>query len=412
MTVRCPANSRFADAACSMQWAGFIDANMFSFTIPFEQVELSDIAQVGGKNASLGELTQSLAGDGVAVPRGFALTAQAFREHLLETGLFEHVYAALAELDSNDVAQRVKLGAVIRQQVLQAPLPAGVTRQLTAAYARLSASYGESETDVAVRCSATGKELPPAPFGGQQESHLNVRGRDALLAAVRSCMASLFTDRAIAYRAERGIDHRRVGISVGVQKMVRSDLGSAGAIFMLDTERGSPGMRVITSAWGLGESVGKGRVNPDEFWVREPLFEQGVPSIVVRDVGDKRRTVVYAPNGGTREAPTAPRLAGTPSLKDEDVLTLSRWALAIERHYSAKVGRPLPLDIQWARDGRSGDLFVVQARPDTMHAPRRSRLERFGLGNLGPLFAHGKSGGNLAHARHRSSLGHTGDAAE
>jgi len=364
------------------------------YTIPFESVRLQDIAEVGGKNASLGELVSELVPHGIAVPRGFALSVRAFRDHLVKAGLSEHIYSALAALDASDVAELTKLGAAIRAQVRDAPLPADVEHELIASYQELSRSYGETETDVAVRSSATAEDLPTASFAGQQESYLNVRGETALVQAVRDCMASLFTDRAIAYRAERGFDHRKVGLSVGVQKMVRSDLGSAGVIFTLDTESGCRDVVIVTSSWGLGESVVKGRVNPDEFWVHKPTFEQGFASIIRRDAGDKSVTLVYGPGGTTQEVVTDPVLHGVLSLKDEDVLTLTRWALAIERHYSANAGHALPMDIEWARDGRTGDLYVVQARPETVHTQAATRLERFELRETGPVLVHGKSVGS------------------
>jgi pyruvate,water dikinase len=357
-----------------------------SYTIPFEALRLDDIAQVGGKNATLGELISELAPQGIAVPRGFALSVQAFREHLAKAGLTDHIYGALEALDTADVAELAKLGAAIRLQMREAQLPAGVERELIRSYQELSRSYGEAETDVAVRSSATAEDLSTACFAGQHDSYLNVRGAAALVRAVRDCMASLFTDQAIAYRAERGFAHRKVGLSVGVQKMVRSDLGAAGVIFMLDTESGSRDV-VITSSWGLGESIVKVRVNPEELWVYKPTFEQGF----ARGLGDKSVTLLYGPQGTTLERATDPLLTGVSSLKDEDVLTLTRWALSIERHYSAKAGHALPMDIEWARDGRSGELFIVQARPETVHARRAARLERFELREQGTVLVHGES---------------------
>jgi pyruvate,water dikinase len=364
------------------------------YTIPFEALRLADIAEVGGKNASLGELISELSPRGIVVPRGFALSVRAFREHLVQAGLTDHIYAALDALDPNDVVALAKLGAAVRRQIREAQLPRDVQQELVRSYQELSRSYGESETDVAVRSSATAEDLPTASFAGQQESYLNVQGAEALVRAVRQCMASLFTDRAIAYRAERGFDHRKVGLSVGVQKMVRSDMGSAGVIFTLDTESGSRDVVIVTSSWGLGESVVKGRVNPDEFWVHKPTFERGFASIIRRDLGDKAVTLVYGADGATNELVTDPLLRTVPSLKDEDLLVLTRWALSIERHYSAKAGRPLPMDIEWARDGRSGELYIVQARPETVHARRSVGLERFELRERGTLLAHGKSVGN------------------
>ncbi|HYJ09569.1 MAG TPA: phosphoenolpyruvate synthase [Polyangiaceae bacterium] len=365
-----------------------------NYAIPFEHMLLADIAQVGGKNASLGELTQALTPRGIAVPRGFALTARAFNEHVANAGLVEHIYPALEALDLDNVEALAKLGAAIRRSICEAPLPQAIEQELLAAYLELSRSYGEDATDVAVRSSATAEDLPSASFAGQQESYLNVRGAPALLEAVRSCMASLFTDRAIVYRAERGFDHRQVSLSVGVQKMVRSDLASAGVIFTLDTESGCQDVVIITSAWGLGESVVKGRVNPDEFWVHKPTFRQGFASIIRREAGDKVVTLEYGPAGDTRERPTEEELRPVLSLKDADVITLTRWALAIEEHYSAKAGRPMPMDIEWAKDGPTGELYIVQARPETVHALRAPQLELFALKGKGKVRVHGKSVGS------------------
>ena len=364
------------------------------YAIPFDQIELGDIAEVGGKNASLGELTRALGGQGIAVPRGFALSSRAFSEHLAAAGLAEHIYAALDALDVNDVEALAKLGKAIRAQVSQACLPPVIEQELLEAYHALSRSYGEDATDVAVRSSATAEDLPTASFAGQQESYLNVRGAPALLEAVRNCMASLFTDRAIAYRSERGFDHRQVSLSVGVQKMVRSDLAASGVIFTLDTESGSRDVVIVTSSWGLGESVVKGRVNPDEFWVHKPTLAQGFASIIRRDCGDKAVTLVYGDDGATRELRTDEALNGVFSLKDEEVLALTRSALRIERHYSAKAGRPTPMDIEWAKDGPAGELYIVQARPETVHAQRAPRLELFELKGSGLVRARGKSVGS------------------
>jgi pyruvate, water dikinase len=368
--------------------------NFSRYAIPFEDVELADIAEVGGKNASLGELTRALGPQGVVVPRGFALSARAFREHLANARLTEQIYSALEALDANDIEELGKLGKVIREQVRNAQLPPAIEKELVEAYLTLSRSYGEEATDVAVRSSATAEDLPNASFAGQQESYLNVRGVPALLEAVKNCMASLFTDRAIAYRAERGFKHRQVSLSVGVQKMVRSDMGAAGVIFTLDTESGSRDVVIITSSWGLGESVVKGRVNPDEFWVHKPTFNQGFASIIRREAGDKAVTLVYGPNGSTLERPTEAALADVLSLKDEDVLALARSALHIERHYSAKAGKPTPMDIEWARDGRNGDLYIVQARPETVHSQHTPQLELFELKGKGLVRTHGKSVGS------------------
>jgi pyruvate,water dikinase len=364
------------------------------FIMPFEQVGLADIAEVGGKNASLGELTQALVPLGIAVPHGFAVTAEAFREHLAQGQLAEHTFASLDAVDVSNVAELSKLSGAIRSLIRATPLPKAVADEVVLAYQELSRRHGEAHTDVAVRSSATAEDLPTASFAGQHESYLNVRGEAEVLNAVRECMASLFTERAIAYRAERNFDHRKVALSVGVQKMVRSDLGSAGVIFTLDTESGSPDVVIVTSSWGLGESVVKGRVSPDEFWVHKPTFRQGFASVIRREPGDKAVTLVYGPDGSTREERTDPALAGVLSLKDEDVLTLTRWALQIEAHYSRRAGKPTPMDVEWARDGRSGDLFIVQARPETVHAQRSSALESYRLLGEGRVLVHGKSVGS------------------
>lgn len=364
------------------------------FIIPFEQVGLADIAEVGGKNASLGELTRALVPKGISVPRGFAVTADAFREHLRGAGSPDELFARLEALDLSDVSELSRVSTAIRRALRAAALPPEVAEQLKLAYRALSASYGEPATDVAVRSSATAEDLPTASFAGQHESYLNVRGEAAVLDAVRDCMASLFTERAIAYRAERGFDHRKVALSVGVQKMVRSDLGAAGVIFTLDTESGSADVVIVTSSWGLGESVVKGRVSPDEFWIHKPTLRQGFPSIIRREVGEKAVTLVYGPEGATLEQRTDPARKRELSLKDDDLLELTHWALQIERHYSERAGKRTPMDIEWARDGRSGELFIVQARPETVHAQRAQGLETFSLLEQGQVLVHGKSVGS------------------
>jgi pyruvate,water dikinase len=365
--------------------------------IPFREVTLESLAQVGGKNASLGEMIGALVPRGIRVPDGFAVTAEAFRLHLREGGIEKEVYAELDGLDLQDVDALGAAGHRIRALVRSVPLPAGVAAQLEAAYADLSRRYGEAETDVAVRSSATAEDLPTASFAGQQETFLNVRGRAPLVAAVRDCMASLFTDRAIVYRAENGFDHRKVALSVGVQKMVRSDLGCAGVIFTLDTETGFRDVVLVTGAWGLGETVVQGRVDPDEFWVHKPTARAGFRPVLRREAGAKARKLVYA-EGGTR----AVREVRVPAhdrqrlvLSDDEVLELARWSIAIEDHYSARAGRPTPMDIEWAKDGRTGELFVVQARPETVHSAHPApTIELYRMHGKGKVLARGKSVGS------------------
>jgi pyruvate,water dikinase len=367
-----------------------------SYAIPFRELALGSIAEVGGKNASLGEMIRSLGARGVRVPQGFAVTASAFRLHLAEAGLVERIHAALDALDVTDVAALAETGRSIRRWIRAAPLPGPVRAQVLAAYRTLSQSHGEEETDVAVRSSATAEDLPTASFAGQQDTYLNIHGDDALISAIRDCMASLFTDRAIVYRSERGFAHRGVALSVGVQKMVRSDLGAAGVIFTLDTESGFRDVVLITGAWGLGETVVQGRVDPDEYWVHKPTLREGFRPVLRRECGSKEVRLVYDEGGtrGVREERVRPGERARLVISDDEVLQLARWALEIEDHYSARAGQPQPMDIEWAKDGRSGELYVVQARPETVHSQESGmKLEHFRLVGRGAVLARGKSVG-------------------
>jgi pyruvate,water dikinase len=367
-----------------------------TYTLLLDHVDLHDLPRLGGKNASLGELLQHLAAAGVRVPHGFALTVQAFWLHLQRNDLEREIYPLLDTLGTADVAQIAKAAASIRERICNAPLPAEIDQELSAAYAALCQRYGDTDTDVAVRSSATAEDLPTASFAGQQETFLNVRGKAALVDAVRACMASLFTDRAIVYRRERGMAHRGVGISVGVQKMVRSDLGAAGVVFTLDPETGFRDLVVIHGAWGLGESVVQGRVNPDEFTLHKPSLRAGKRAIVRREAGDKSVQLTYAGSGSLRvqQVPVPDALRRKLVLSDDEVLTLGRWALAIEDHYSAQAGKPTPMDLEWAKDGRTGELYVLQARPETVHAPVQSTiLETYRLDKKGTVLVRGRSVG-------------------
>jgi pyruvate, water dikinase len=356
----------------------------------FRELGRERLLEVGGKNANLGELVRQLGAAGVRVPDGFALVADVFRRHLRDSRLDREIYAALDALDLRDVEALARTGRAIRERIRAAPLPADVHDQLYGAYDELSRAYGEAATDVAVRSSATAEDLPEASFAGQQESYLNVRGHAALVETVKSCMASLFTDRAIVYRAERGYDHRAVALSVGVQKMVRADLACAGVMFTLDTESGFRDVVYITGAWGLGETVVKGQVNPDEIVVHKPTLARGFRPIVRRDAGDKAIKLIYAEGGSsaTRQVRVPAQDRRRLVLTDDEILELARWGVAIEDHYG------LPMDIEWAKDGRSGELFVVQARPETVHARRAGgELEVYRLKAKGRLRLTGKSVG-------------------
>jgi pyruvate,water dikinase len=368
-----------------------------AYVLPFREISLASLAQVGGKNASLGELLVSLGPRGVAIPDGFAITAAAFHRHLAEAGLDRTIYAELDRLDLSSLDALGTTARSIRERIASASLPAAVREELTAAYRALSQEYGEEAADVAVRSSATAEDLPDASFAGQQETFLNVVGLPALDAAVRACMASLFTDRAIIYRAQHGFPHREIGLSVGVQKMVRSDLGSAGVIFTLDTESGFRDVVLITGAWGLGETVVQGRVRPDEFWVHKPTLRDGFRSIVRREIADKSVKLVYGAGDAARvremRVPAADR--GRPVLTDDEVLTLARWAIAIEEHYSEYAGHPMPMDLEWARDGRDGRLYILQARPETVHSrAARTTVEVYRRRGAGQVLLVGRSVGN------------------
>ncbi|MFO0852276.1 MAG: phosphoenolpyruvate synthase [Gemmataceae bacterium] len=365
----------------------------------FRDIGLTDVGLVGGKNASLGELYRELTPAGIRVPDGFAVTAEAYRHFVRAAGLDADIRAALQGLDTRDLAALADRGRRIREAILSRPLPDDLRQQIVAAYADLCREYGP-DTDTAVRSSATAEDLPTASFAGQQESYLNVRGERELLDACRRCIASLFTDRAISYRVDRGFDHLSVALSVGVQKMVRSDLGAAGVLFTLDTETGFPDVILINSAYGLGESVVKGRVDPDEWLVFKPTLKTGFRPILKRAVGAKQEKLVYTTRGGsTRIVPVPADERGRLSLTDDEVLTLARWGCLIEDHYSARAGRPTPMDVEWARDGRTGELFVLQARPETVHATRaRAVREVFTLQETGPVLACGRSVGEKVGA--------------
>jgi pyruvate,water dikinase len=361
----------------------------------FDELGLGDVARVGGKNASLGELRQALAPAGVRVPNGFATTATAYRAFVHQAALHEVIEGELGGLDLDDLERLQAAGRRVRAAFRSAELPGELAEAVRAAYRRLEAEYGAG-CDVAVRSSATAEDLPEASFAGQQETFLNVTGEAALLAAVRRCYASLFTDRAIVYRAQHGYGHREVALSVGVQKMVRADLGGAGVMFSLDPESGFRAAVVISAAWGLGESVVQGSVSPDEYTVFAPTLRQGYRPILQRRAGSKELKLVYD-EGGTgriRPVPVPAQDRARLVLSDEEVLTLARWACAVDDHYSQLAGRPTPMDMEWAKDGRSGELFLLQARPETVHSRRPPLLlERHLLDGSGEVLATGRSVG-------------------
>ncbi|HVN46030.1 MAG TPA: phosphoenolpyruvate synthase [Steroidobacteraceae bacterium] len=358
---------------------------MNPYVIPLEQLQMRDVETVGGKNASLGEMIGSLAKLGVRVPGGFATTAHAYREFLAQGGLDARIRAELAALDVDDVVKLAASGARIRAWILATPFSAALAEAVRTELRRMS---GGAEIAVAVRSSATAEDLPDASFAGQQETFLNVRGEAAVLETMHHVFASLFNDRAISYRVHQGFDHGAVALSAGVQHMVRSDLGASGVMFTLDTDSGFRDVVFITAAWGLGETVVQGAVNPDEFYVYKPALRAGKHAIVRRNLGGKAVKMVYAPAGSaervaTVEVPQADRQRFC--LGDADLEALARQALVIEEHY----GRPM--DIEWGKDGGTGELFILQARPETVQSRAGRTVQRYTLKNRSAVLATGRS---------------------
>jgi pyruvate,water dikinase len=362
----------------------------------FEEIAIEDIPLVGGKNASLGEMYRELTSQGVKIPNGFATTTEAYW-HLLESaGLLEKLKEALAGLDKSDVSDLAERGKRARSLILGAEIPEDLWSEIKAAYDRLGEEYG-SFPDVAVRSSASAEDLPTASFAGQQETFLNVRGYGELKDACIKCYASLFTDRAISYRIDNGFDHFKVALSLGIMKMVRSDLASSGVIFTIDTETGFKDVVFITGSYGLGENIVQGAVNPDEFYIFKPTFRKGFKPIIKKTLGSKEVKMVY----GTDDEKALTRNVEVPKadrkkfcISDDDVLKLADYALKIEDYYSRKAGHFRPMDIEWAKDGGTGELFIVQARPETVQSQRSSDvLETYHLENRGPVIVAGRSVG-------------------
>jgi pyruvate,water dikinase len=371
----------------------------------FSELGLADVPSVGGKNASLGEMYRELSSQGLRVPNGFAVTAAAYRATLDRNDSWERLHAALDGLDTANVPDLVRRAAAARAIVYGAPLPPELEDGILLAWRKLRELYGDDLT-VAVRSSATAEDLPTASFAGQHETYLNVSGEAPLLDSVRRCFASLFMDRAIVYRVENGFDHFKVYLSVGIMKMVRSDLACSGVIFTLDTETGFRDVVFVTGAYGLGENVVQGTVDPDEFYVFKPALRAGTRTVLRRSLGGKEMRMAYAATGGlatTRNVPTGPDERARFCLDDAGVLELAEAAMRIEEHYSARAGHPVPMDIEWARDGIDGKLYIVQARPETV-ASRKSgtRLDQYRLQAKGQVLASGRAvGSKIASGRAR-----------
>jgi len=363
----------------------------------FSELGLDDVTLVGGKNASIGELYRELTPLGVRVPNGFAITADAYYEMLTEAGAWDRLHELLDDLDKSDVTALAERAAAARELIYGAGLSEALRSEILAAYAQLREQYGD-DLSLAVRSSATAEDLPSASFAGQHDTYLNVKGDEMLLDACRRCFASIFTDRAISYRAERGFDHFKVALSIGVMKMVRSDLASSGVMFSLDTETGFKDVVFINAAYGLGENVVQGTIDPDEFYVHKPTYEQGYRAVLRRRLGGKQMKMVYA-TGHTREQtrnlPTPEPDQRRYSISDTDVLDLAGQAIAIAKHYSTQAGEDRPMDIEWAKDGKDGRLYVVQARPETVASQREGQtLKTYHIEERGPVLARGRAVGN------------------
>ncbi|WP_417622498.1 phosphoenolpyruvate synthase [Parasphingorhabdus sp.] len=367
-----------------------------------DKISLDDLPLVGGKNASLGELAGALS-DSIKVPESFAVTATAYRDLLAQNAIWPAIDKILKDTDWSDMRVAGPASATIRDMIVAADLPDGLDNEIRAAYRKLSQEHGRNVA-VAVRSSATAEDLPGASFAGQHETFLNVRGGNDLVAAVRKCFASLFTQRAISYRSNKGFEHQEVALSVGVQRMIRADKASSGVIFTLDTESGNRDVVMITGLWGLGEAIVQGIADPDEFLVHKPTLKLGFDTVLRHHIGSKKTKLVYA--SGRAGEPTlwrSVRLSdqARPCLSDREIVQLAKQAVTIEEHYSQLHGRPTPMDIEWGKDGPDGDLYILQARPETIHASSDSGLLiQYHLDGKGKVLAEGQAVGDRIGSGH------------
>jgi len=366
-----------------------------AFILWFDQLRIEDVPSVGGKNASLGEMYANLTSFGVKVPNGFAITAYAYHYLLDKAGIREEIQHILSDLDTGDVRNLAERGRKVRHLIKHAEFPPELREAVVEAYRNLSLQYGE-HCDVAVRSSATAEDLPDASFAGQQETYLNITGPEELIVACRKCFASLFTDRAISYRVDKNFDHFSIGLSIGVQKMVRSDKATSGVMFSIDTETGFKDAIFITGAYGLGENVVQGAVNPDEYYVFKPTLRQGFRSIISKKIGSKEIKMIYD-HGGSKPVKNVDVDINDRKrfcLSDDEVLTLAKWAQIIEDHYSSKAGKFKPMDMEWAKDGVTGELFIVQARPETVQSQKNVNvLQTYKMTQEGNVLSVGRSVG-------------------
>ena len=363
----------------------------------FDEITINDVPLVGGKNASLGEMYQELVPKGVRVPNGFAITADAYRYLVNSAGIMPEMEKVLAGIDKLNLEDFARRGHRLRELIYQVPLPHDLAEEIAAAYHALCRQYGEN-TDVAVRSSATAEDLPTASFAGQQETYLNIRGAAQLMDACRRCFASLYTDRAISYRIDQGFDHFKVALSIGVMKMVRSDMAASGVMFTLDTETGFRDVVLVSGAYGLGENVVQGAVNPDDFYVFKPTLRTGHRPVIRKKLGEKSIKMIYGSGTSkvlTRnvEVPVAERRIFC--LSDDEILELARYAVDIEAHYSQRAGKDQPMDMEWAKDGITGEIFIVQARPETVQSQMAlDTMEIYHLEAEGPVLVAGTSVGD------------------
>ncbi|MEK6949479.1 MAG: phosphoenolpyruvate synthase [Nanoarchaeota archaeon] len=367
------------------------------FILWFKDLGIEDVPLVGGKNASLGEMYRNLGKNGVNVPNGFAVTAYAYRYFLKKAGIGQKIKEILSDLNTHSIRNLTERGRKVREVILQSDFPAELIQAIVSSYHKLCQEYG-ADTDVAVRSSATAEDLPDASFAGQQETYLNIKGPHALMDACKKCFASLFTNRAISYRVDKGFDHFEIALSIGIQKMVRSDLASSGVMFSIDTESGFKDAVLINGAYGLGENIVKGAVNPDQFYVFKPTLKQGFRPIISKKLGSKQIKMVYSFIGEkntTKNVEVSEAFRNKYCISDDEILQLARWAVVIEGHYSKKAGRFKPMDIEWAKDGRSKKLYIVQARPETVQSIRDFNiLEEYELKGRGPVIISGLSIGD------------------
>ena len=362
---------------------------MNAFVKNFKELRMTDVEEVGGKNASLGEMISQLSTAGVRVPGGFATTAEAYRAFLAHNGLADKINARLSSLDVDDVDALLKTGAEIRQWVVETPFPEQLEKEIAVHYAALIAESG-ADASFAVRSSATAEDLPDASFAGQQETFLNIHGLENILHAIKEVFASLYNDRAIAYRVHKGFAHADVALSAGIQRMVRSDKGAAGVMFTLDTESGFRDAIFVTSSYGLGETVVQGAVNPDEFYVHKPMLREGRPAVIRRNLGSKLIKMIFSTDKvagkSTHTVDVAEAERNQFSIRDEEVLELARFADIIEKHYER------PMDIEWGRDGTDGRLYILQARPETVKSQEsKDKVEKFALKSYGKVLASGRA---------------------